>query len=112
MKSYKRLVSRIIDGDTFEIDREIKGIKRIRVADVNTPEIGEKDYERMTKFLEKLLLHKKVKLVIKSKNPPKGKYQARWVCYVYFGFMYTRDLTLVIRKELEKTSLWEKLFGN
>jgi endonuclease YncB( thermonuclease family) len=110
-KSYKRTVTRIIDGDTFEIGKKIDGINRIRIADVDTPEIGEKGYEKMTDYLKKLILGKKVKLVIKSKNPPKGKYQARWICYVYYGLLYKKTLSEKVQKEMDRKTLWKKIIG-
>lgn len=109
-KHYSRQVTRIIDGDTFEISKPIDGIKRIRLANVNTPEIGEDRYEKMTDFLKKILLNKKVKLVIKSKNPPKGKYQARWVCFVYYGAFYKKNASEIVQNELDKTPFFKKLF--
>ena len=51
-------VSRIIDGDTFEMSSgEI-----IRLLCINAPEKGEKGYEESTEFLELLILNKEVKL--------------------------------------------------
>ena len=109
-KTFKRVVTYVIDGDTFEIDKPIVGITRVRIADVDTPEIGEARYEEMTKYLKKLLLNNKVKLVIKSKNPAKGDYPARWVCYVYYGSFYSRNATEKIQKRLNRASLLNKLF--
>ena len=108
-KSYKRTVTRIIDGDTFEIGKAIDGIVRIRLSDVDTPEIGEKGYEKMTDYLKKLVLGKKVKLVIKSKDPKKGKFQARWVCYVYYGLFYKKYLSEKVQKEMDRKPLWKKI---
>ena len=109
-KVHKRVVTKIIDGDTFEVDKAIDGLKRIRMTDVNTPERGEDGYEKMSRYLEKILLNKKVKLKIRSKNPPRGRYQARWICHVYYGPFYGKNASEMVLKELAKTPFWEKIF--
>jgi len=51
-------VTRVIDGDTFEI---YSG-ETIRLLCVNTPEITEPNYEQAKLFLESLILNKEVNL--------------------------------------------------
>ena len=75
------LVSRVIDGDTFEL---CSG-ETVRLLCVDTPEKGEEGYEEAKLFLEDLLLYNPVEL--KQSNydgPNKDKYNRllRWV-YIY-----------------------------
>ncbi|MCY3413069.1 MAG: hypothetical protein INQ03_15635 [Candidatus Heimdallarchaeota archaeon] len=110
--TYKRKVVKIIDGDTFEIDKAIEGLKRVRVANCNTPERKQDGYEYMSRFLKKQIMGKRVKLTIKQKNPPKGHFQGRWVCYVNYGLLYAKDLTEIINEEFKKKpwlKLWNKM---
>lgn len=51
-------VTRIIDGDTIEIDNN----ESIRLLGINTPERKEKYYEEAKEFLENLILNKTIKL--------------------------------------------------
>ena len=51
-------VTRIIDGDTVEIDDN----ESVRLLGINTPERGEKYYGEATEFLSSLILNKTVKL--------------------------------------------------
>ena len=53
------LVSRVIDGDTFEL---CSG-ETARLLCVDTPEKGEEGYEEAKVFLEDLILYKEVRLV-------------------------------------------------
>lgn len=52
-------VSRVIDGDTFETRY---GTKPYRLADVDTPEKGERGYEEAKKALERLIDGKQVQI--------------------------------------------------
>ena len=65
--------------------------------------------QKMTEYLKKLVLGKKVKLVIKSKDPKKGNFQARWVCYVYYGLLYKKYLSEKVQKEMDRKPLWKKI---
>ncbi len=40
VNSSRRKVKRIVDGDTFELHRELNGSKYVRLANVNAPERG------------------------------------------------------------------------
>jgi len=48
-------VSRVIDGDTFEISSD-----RVKLAEVNAPELGTPAGEKAKKKLEELILNKYV----------------------------------------------------
>jgi len=54
------IVTRVIDGDTFEIDLR----DRIRLADIDTPEIGEQGYESAKLYVAALVAGKTVYLDI------------------------------------------------
>jgi endonuclease YncB( thermonuclease family) len=53
----KRKIKRVIDGDTFQTYRKIQGTNRIRLANVNAPEKGQKGYsvakQRLNKYKNK-----------------------------------------------------------
>lgn len=51
-------VTRIIDGDTVEID----GNESVRLLGINTPERGEKYYEEAKEFLDEEIFNKTIKL--------------------------------------------------
>jgi len=53
------LVTRVIDGDTIEID----GGERVRLICINTPETGEEGYKEAKDFLIDLILYEEVELV-------------------------------------------------
>ena len=47
----KRKVTKIIDGDTFVVDKPVRGSKYIRIADINTPEKGQRDFVEFVGFV-------------------------------------------------------------
>ena len=52
------LVTKVIDGDTFQIETG----EKVRLLGINAPEVGEKCYEEAKKRLKELIEGKKVKL--------------------------------------------------
>jgi len=44
MKSYRRKIYRAIDGDTFEVWRNVQGSNRIRITGMNCAEKGQRGY--------------------------------------------------------------------
>lgn len=58
-------VSRVIDGDTFEVYNEQGNIETIRLLCVDTPEKNQTGYEEAKYYLETLILNKEV-ILIKS----------------------------------------------
>ena len=62
-KSYRRKVKRVIDGDTFEIYRSILGKRFVRLANVNTPEKGQRGYMKAKKILQDLIEGKTVTII-------------------------------------------------
>jgi micrococcal nuclease len=73
-------VVRVVDGDTFEIDKLYKGIDIIRIADLDTPEKGEPGYIEATNKLARLILGKEVQL-----NPKAIDAYRRLVADVYIS---------------------------
>ena len=53
----RRKIKRVIDGDTFQTYRKIQGTDRVRLANVNAPERGQKGYntakQRLNKYKDK-----------------------------------------------------------
>jgi len=76
-------VSRVIDGDTFDVTFG----ERIRLADVDAPEYYEEGYNESKNFLSELVLNKTVYLDIDdiSRTDPYD----RLVCVVYVDYNST-----------------------
>ena len=70
-------VTRIIDGDTIEVNENIS----VRLLGINSPERGEEYYNEAKEFLENKILKKKVKLKFGKNKFDKYK---RILAYVYF----------------------------
>ncbi len=79
------LVTRVIDGDTIEIE----GGERVRLICIDSPESGEEGYKEAKDYLEELILDKKVRLV--NDVSERGKY-GRLVKYVYLGDVFVNEL--------------------
>lgn len=77
MKSVRRKVQKIIDGDTFKVRRRVRGSQYIRVAGLNAPERGQRGYMPAKKRLSRI----KGKTVTVR---PKGKSYGRTVADVIF----------------------------
>ncbi len=74
----KPFVSRVIDGDTFELSTG----ETIRLICINTPESYEKKFTESKQFLEQLILNKEVRL--ESDKDNKDRY-GRLLRYVYIN---------------------------
>lgn len=55
-KRVTRTVNRIIDGDTFYVNRNVNGFNYIRIEGVDTPEKNKKKYDHYKRKLSKLIL--------------------------------------------------------
>ena len=55
-----RTVTKVIDGDTFRVAKNVGGSKNIRLAGVNAPEIGEYGAAKATKDLKGMIDRKPV----------------------------------------------------
>ncbi len=73
------LVSRVIDGDTFEL---CSG-ETARLLCVDTPEKGEEGYEEAKVFLEDLILYKEVRLESSNYNGNNTDKYGRLLRWVY-----------------------------
>lgn len=51
----KRKVQRVVDGDTFQVRRNVNGSQYIRIAKVNHPERGEYGYAAAKQRLARLV---------------------------------------------------------
>jgi len=74
------IVSRVIDGDTIEVE----GIGRIRLADINTPEIETEEGKEAKEYVKGLCYQKKVYLDVDDPYIT-GKY-GRIVAVVYIPY--------------------------
>ena len=54
MKSVRRKVQGIVDGDTFKVRKNVRGSQYIRVAGIDAPEKGQKGYMSAKRTLGKL----------------------------------------------------------
>jgi endonuclease YncB( thermonuclease family) len=54
MKSTRRKVQNIIDGDTFKVRRNVNGSQYIRIAGLDAPEKGHRGYQTAKQQLQKL----------------------------------------------------------
>ena len=83
-KSVRRKIQRVIDGDTFTVRKNVRGLQYIRVASVNAPEKGKRGYASAKKRLLKL----KGKIVTIK---PKAKSYGRTVADVSYKRKKLRD---------------------
>ncbi len=64
---FKAIAIRIVDGDTFEMDKTYgEDIKIVRIADLDTPEKGDPGYEEAKKKLSDLIYNKEVEIEQKA----------------------------------------------
>jgi micrococcal nuclease len=75
---YTVTVSRVIDGDTIEIE----GGERIRLLGIDTPERGQPLFKESTEFLEKLIKNKPI--ILETDIINRDKY-GRLLRYIYIG---------------------------
>lgn len=78
-KSYRRKVQGIIDGDTFWIQKPIKGFQKVRLAGVGAPERGKPYGEKAMHRLRGMIGGKVVTI------KPVGTSYDRVVAEVYSG---------------------------
>ena len=67
-KMTSRKVKRVIDGDTFELHQELQGTKRVRIANIDAPEKGQRGHQAATNKLKKLIENKKVTINPRAKD--------------------------------------------
>jgi micrococcal nuclease len=95
------LVTRIIDGDTFEIDTG----ERVRLICINTPEKDNPGYETSKKFLENLIFNKTVTL--EKDISDKDQYE-RLLRYAYVEDESTKgDGIIFVNREIVKQGFGE-----
>ncbi len=73
VRTIHRKVKRVIDGDTFEVFRPIRGTRFVRLAGVNAPEKFQRGGIKATNRLKKLIEGKTITLI------PRGKSHVRAV---------------------------------
>ncbi len=68
MKSYRRKVQRIIDGDTFKVRNKVRGSQYIRITGMNCPEKGQYGYYSAKQKLNRKINRKTVTIKPKAKS--------------------------------------------
>ena len=64
----KRKVTKVIDGDTFVVDKPVRGSNYIRMTGRDTPEKGERGYASAKKTLREQIEDKIVEIDPKAKS--------------------------------------------
>ena len=64
----ERKVKKVIDGDTFIVDRKVQGTNKIRLANYNAPESYQFGGRRATNRLRGMIGGKKVNISPKAKS--------------------------------------------
>ena len=64
----KAVVTTVIDGNTIEIETSDHDTYKILLLGVDSPELGQDYSEQAKKFLEKILLHKSVTILVHGKD--------------------------------------------
>ena len=111
MYIYNYKVTRVVDGDTVDgivdLGFDVSVKLRVRLADVDTPEIFRPKSEaertlglKATKFVEEQILNKTV--ILKTIRNKKGKY-GRYIGYIYQNLEDSKSLSdLLVEKKLTK----------
>lgn len=60
MRSYRRKVQKVIDGDTFKVRNNVSGSQYIRIAGRNCPEKGKPGFQRTKQSLSRKIQGKTV----------------------------------------------------
>lgn len=64
----RRTVTRVIDGDTFQVARRIAGTRTIRIANVNAPERGQRGFTSATSRLASQIRGRHVSLNVVARD--------------------------------------------
>ena len=64
----KRKVTRVIDGDTFKVDKPVRGSNFIRMTGRDAPEKGERGYASATRKLSEQIKGKTVNVIARGKS--------------------------------------------
>ena len=83
--SYRRKVKTVKDGDTFELFQELDGSKRIRIADLDAPELNEYGGKAAKDKLKNLIEGKDVTI------KPVSRSYGRIVAKVYINRRLVND---------------------
>jgi len=82
MKTYRRKVQRIIDGDTFKVRNRVNNSQFIRIAGLNCPERGQRGYQGAKQRLSDRIGGKTVTI------KPKGQSYGRTVAFSLYSQTY------------------------
>ncbi len=68
VRSHKRTVDKVIDGDTFRTTRKLNGSNYVRLAGVNTPERNQSGFSNATRELARMVSGEKVSIITRGKS--------------------------------------------
>ncbi len=86
MKTYRRKVQRIIDGDTFKVRNRVNDSQFIRIAGLNCPDRGQRGYQGAKQRLSARIGGRTVTI------RPKGRSYGRTVADVVYKRKRLRGL--------------------
>jgi len=92
------VVTKVVDGDTFDVSIEkadsriVSGLERVRLADVNSPEIETAQGPSAKDFTFAVLMNKRVYLDIDDLSANGRDTYGRLVCVVYLTGFYGQPL--------------------
>ncbi len=92
------VVTKVVDGDTFDVaiektdPRIVSSVERVRLADVNSPEIGTAQGPSARDFTFAVLMNKRVYLDIDDLSGNGRDTYGRLVCVVYLTGFYGQPL--------------------
>ncbi len=94
------VVTNVLDGDTVDVTIEkadpriVSGVERVRLADVDSPEMDTADGSRAKDFTYAVLMNKRVFLDIDDRSAYGRDPYGRLVCVVYLTGVYGQPLNV------------------
>ena len=92
------VVANVIDGDTFDVtiqkadSRIVSGMERVRLADVNSPELNSPQGSEARDFTYAVLMNKRVYLDIDDLSASGRDKYGRLICVAYLSGFYGQPL--------------------
>lgn len=93
------LVTNVVDGDTFDVaierayQRTLSGVERVRLADVNSPEIDTPEGPAARDFTYAVLMNRRIYLDIDDLSGSGRDEYGRLICVAYLTGFYGQPLS-------------------